>query len=539
MMCKRKTLIVCLSLIIIGLLFCGSMPAFANGNSSSAGKSALKAAREGLERKLVGVPGFAGIAHSEKEGQITVFLENEHAKASVPDSFEGFPVRKELTGTFKALGTQLLEAPVSSQQAQATYDRLGVVRPLVGGVSVSALAGSRYIYAGTLGVVTYDNKILSNTHVLAMNPDDNSYLAQGTAVVQPGTLDGGFTSNNRVGELLSYIPIVYSKFWSPVANYADAAVASIDSGIGSISGAEVNEASDGYYTISGTTEVNENDLVEKSGRTTGYTTGTVAYTNASTWVDYGFGKRAYFVDQIFVGQPFIDSGDSGSAVDKDGSFVGLAFAGSSYYAIVCKARYIIDRLNISLTPAVANGSISGGVTDTTTGSAIPGATVTDGIRSTTTDSNGDYTISDVPPGTYTVIASANGYVSASQLVTLNEGSTATANFALVPIPASEQTVSVVSIDYATQGGKNKDQNLLITVALVDGNGGPVANASVSIDVNLNGSLYDSNTGTTGTDGTVTFRETKTPSGTYACVVTAVNAPGFTWDEVTPPNSYTK
>jgi hypothetical protein len=49
-----------------------------------------------------------------------------------------------------------------------------------------------------------------------------------------------------------------------------------------------------------------------------------------------------------VNQPFIDSGDSGSPVDKDGKFVGLAFAGSSSTAIVCKAKYIINGLGIIL-----------------------------------------------------------------------------------------------------------------------------------------------------------------------------------------------
>jgi hypothetical protein len=284
--------------------------------------------------------------------------------------------------------------------------------------------------------------------------------------------------------------------------------------------------------------VQQNDAVEKSGRTTGYTTGTVAYTDASTWVDYGSGKKAYFVDQILVYQPFIDSGDSGSCVDKGGSFVGLAFAGSSSYAVICKASYIINGLGISVASSVTNGNISGIVTDTAS-VPISGATVSDGTRSVITDSSGQYTIPDVPPGTYTVTASANGYVSASQPATVTEGSTATVNFILSPIPANEQTVSVASIGYAKQGGKNKDQNLLITVTLVDGNGRPVANASVSIEVSLNNAPYDSNTGTTGTDGTVTFKESKAPSGTYTTLVTNVNAPGYKWDDITPENSYTK
>ena len=102
--------------------------------------------------------------------------------------------------------------------------------------------------------------------------------------------------------------------------------------------------------------------------------------------------------------------------------------------------------------------------------------------------------------------------------------------------ASEPTtVSVKSIVYSTEGGGDSKKHLLITVALNQ----PVASASVSIDVNLGNDLYDSGTGTTGTDGTVTFKFPNAPSGTYTTEVTGVTADGLTWDGVTPTNSYTK
>lgn len=348
---KGETLLACLCLITVGLLFFGSVPVFGNADSSGAGKSALKEAREDLEQKLAGMPGFAGIAHSEEEGQIIVFLENGQAKGNVPDSHRGFPVRKEVTGPFKALGTQVMQAPASSRINQASYDRKGVVRPLVGGISLSALAGKLYIYAGTLGMVTYDNKILSNAHVIAMNPDNNAFLALGTTVIiQPGSLDGGRTSANQVGALKKYIQIIFSKPRAPVNNYADAAIASIDSTVTGKSGSQLDADNINFYHVSGTTLSTPGDSVRKSGRTTGVTTNTVMFTNASTWIDYGRGMKAYFVDQILVIQPFIDAGDSGSCVDKGGNFVGLAFAGSSSYAIVCKASYIISGLNISVGP---------------------------------------------------------------------------------------------------------------------------------------------------------------------------------------------
>ena len=336
-MSRGKLLFVCLSLIIVGLLF------FSSGTAFAQGKHSLQKAREGLEQKLAGVSGFAGIAHSEEEGAIIVFLENERAKGRVPDSFDGFAVRKQVTGRFNALGTQVIEAIAPSLPNQV--GRKEPVRPLVGGISLSAYIG--VIYAGTLGMVTYDDKILSNAHVIAMNPNTAQFLKLGTPVIQPGSIDGG-TLANRVGALNKYISIRfgYSGLFRP--NYADAAIATIDNGVLKSSGSQFNEA--GNYQVSGTTTVIKDDLVRKSGRTTGVTENTVASTNASVIVYYTSNKWAYYTDQIIVNQPFIQAGDSGSCVDKGGKFVGLAFAGSNTQAVVCKASRLIPALGIYVGP---------------------------------------------------------------------------------------------------------------------------------------------------------------------------------------------
>ena len=381
-------------LVFFGLLLSGSGSSLA-GENPGQGKS-LAQARKVLEQQLVSVPGFAGIAHSEEAGEIIVFLEDEEAKEGVQDHFEGFPVRMEVTGIFQALAVQIAEPIAPSQANEISPDRTGVVRPLIGGISISALAGEQYIYAGTLGMVTYDNKILSNAHVIAMDPDDNAFLPSGTTIIQPGTLDGG-TSANQVGALESYIPIIFSNPGNPVYNYADAAIATLDPEVEGLSGWQFGETGD--YQVSGTTTVAEGDTVRKSGRTTGVTENTIYHTNALVYVDYGQGKKAYFTDQILVYQPFSDQGDSGASVDKDGSFVGLVFAGGSGYSIVCKASYIIDGLGISVAPpgytftappAIGLGGMAPGATATgsSTGSLAgdntAGYTVT-GIDAKTTN----------------------------------------------------------------------------------------------------------------------------------------------------------
>jgi hypothetical protein len=80
--------------------------------------------------------------------------------------------------------------------------------------------------------------------------------------------------------------------------------------------------------------------------------------------------------------------------------------------------------------------LGGMVTDALTGGPILGATVTANGYSATTDAGGHYTITYVPPGTYTVTASATGYESASQhTITVVAGESATVNFALRVISA--------------------------------------------------------------------------------------------------------
>jgi len=68
-------------------------------------------------------------------------------------------------------------------------------------------------------------------------------------------------------------------------------------------------------------------------------------------------------------------------------------------------------LNFTLTPI--NGTISGTVTDSSTGNPIAGATVTANGISVSTGADGTYTI-EVPPGTYNVTVSADGYKDSSK-----------------------------------------------------------------------------------------------------------------------------
>ncbi|PUA34293.1 MAG: hypothetical protein B9J98_00120 [Candidatus Terraquivivens tikiterensis] len=308
----------------------------------------IKEARKHAEEILLPLEGIAGVSHREDPPRIIVYIEHEKYRGMVPKEVDGFKTEVIVTGKIKALSLVQVEEEIETAY---TYDeavsRIAEVRPIVGGISVGvpedAYGGKM---AGSLGLVVCGPGggyyILSNAHVIAMN-SKAQFLPLGTAVLQPGTYDGG-ASEEKVGELFKYIKIT---FGPKGKNYADAAIAKVTT-TEYLAGEVLGVDNKNTYRIAGTTEVAEGDVVRKSGRTTGVTQNTVADTDATVKVWYTLSKWAIFYDQILVNQPFIQSGDSGSPVDKDNKFVGLAFAGSDTIAVVCKAKYIISGLRITV-----------------------------------------------------------------------------------------------------------------------------------------------------------------------------------------------
>ena len=144
-------------------------------------------------------------------------------------------------------------------------------------------------------------------------------------------------------------------------------------------------------------------------------------------------------------------------------------------------------------------------------------------------------------GTYTGNLTLSGLSSASHnvKVTVTDGAVSgfgTATFS-VQSAVTATTASVTSITYALSGRNNR--NLNITTTVNNNLGKAVAGASVSIRLYRNGSLAGSGTGTTATNGQVTFVYSNAPSGTYGTSITNVVASGLIWDGVTPVNGFTK
>ena len=215
-------------------------------------------------------------------------------------------------------------------------------RPVPIGVST----GHPNITAGTIGARVTDGSgvfALSNNHVYA----DGNNASIGNNVLQPGAINGGVDPADAIGTLYAFEPIDFSGG----NNTMDAAIAL--SSLGNLGNATLSDA---YGSPSSTTVLAfEGQAVQKYGRTTGQTHGSVSAINITVDVCYEVFiifciKMARFVDQISIaGTPttgdFSAGGDSGSLIVSDDSNknpVGLLFVGSS-------TSTFADRIDLVLT----------------------------------------------------------------------------------------------------------------------------------------------------------------------------------------------
>lgn len=88
-------------------------------------------------------------------------------------------------------------------------------------------------------------------------------------------------------------------------------------------------------------------------------------------------------------------------------------------------------IQINSSDNLAPGSISGRITNSATGTGIAGATVSSTFGSVTTNSNGNYTLADIPAGEVLITVSAPGFATFSQSQQVLPNQTSTLNLGLV------------------------------------------------------------------------------------------------------------
>ena len=324
----------------------------------------MAAVQQDNEEKLLALPNVVGVALGtrikEKEGRetdepvISVLVSHKVSddllskSDLVPGKIKDVPTDVVETGdifagggTAASVGEQVEEANelVTPQLLRRR------VRPAMGGCSV----GHYRITAGTLGTCCYDLSpfpavparyyILSNNHVLA-----NSNSARiGDPILQPGPYDGGTNPQDLIARLSRFVPIRFISGTSVPLNYIDAAVAE----------GNFEDLNREIYWIGHVKRLyvapKVGDIVQKTGRTTNFTTGKVTNINGTVDVNYGGGKVARFYRQIITTN-MSAGGDSGSLVtDLDEGAVGLLFAGSSTRTIVNNILYVQSGLRIRVT----------------------------------------------------------------------------------------------------------------------------------------------------------------------------------------------
>lgn len=328
-----------------------------------------------VRRALLDLPNVVatGIGHRVRGGErtdelcivcsVTHKVAERHLDpgARVPPETRGIATDVHVTG------------PIVARQART--DRL---RPAPGGVSV----GHVNVTAGTLGCLVVREgtlHVLSNNHVLAASND----ASEGDPVLQPGPADGGREPEDRLARLSGFVPIEFDDEESvggerqtvggpcrvgglaaATLNAAAAAVGSdtrlragrprraqnrVDAAIAEpLDPDDVESRILEIGTVTGVAEGELGSEVQKSGRTTELTAGTIEQVDVTVRVNYGGGRVATFVDQLMAG-PMSRGGDSGSAVlDRERRLVGLLFAGSPNTTVVNRSRNVLDELGVSL-----------------------------------------------------------------------------------------------------------------------------------------------------------------------------------------------
>lgn len=244
-------------------------------------------------------------------------------------------------------GTRTITASATDRQGKTGTDSVTITvggtagqtkttdywtRPVPIGVSTG---NYQDVSAGTIACRVVDSAgnvyALSNTHVFAPN-DISGSSEVGDTVTQPGLYDVPthlYDSSLSLGQVTAYKPINGSII---ATNDIDAAIALTDR---NTLGTSTPTSLGGYGVPNKTpTAAALNMTVQKFGRTTRLTRGTITGINATMAVGYADNWYALFSGQIIVETPgaFVLPGDSGSLVvtdDANANPVGLLFAGNA------------------------------------------------------------------------------------------------------------------------------------------------------------------------------------------------------------------
>lgn len=184
--------------------------------------------------------------------------------------------------------------------------------------------------------------MLSNSHVLA-----NSGTGKvGEAIYQPG-LDDDPHPSAAVGSLHAWAPFDFGTKFKP---QVDAAIGLLGDRV------DFSPAIEHIGIPRGVREASRGLKVQKTGRTSGHTTGEVRDVHFHTILSYPRPGRDDYGDVRFsdlcLCEDFTKPGDSGSLVlDDEGFAVGLHFCGTPTTSIFIPIQRVLDALGVELVTA--------------------------------------------------------------------------------------------------------------------------------------------------------------------------------------------
>lgn len=302
-------------------------------------------------RNLLAIPEVVGTAIGLSDAGrpvVLVFTRTETLPGVIPSELDGVPTVVWVTGEIVAL------KPPQGERFSTT-----AVLPLPVPIGVST-GNEGECSAGTIGarVKSGDNVYaLSNNHVYAL---ENAAPTDGTShVLQPGLYDTRCQpEGNVLGTLSRFVEIKFNNTsCDPDTNRT--ACNTVDAAIALSSTTKLDNGtpkSNGYGIPNATTTGPSLGMpVQKYGRTTSLTSGTITGIGAIVNVSYGTGKNAIFIDQIVISanKPFSKAGDSGSLIvtrdeQKEHKPVGLLFAGGGGITIANEIANVLEGLGVTI-----------------------------------------------------------------------------------------------------------------------------------------------------------------------------------------------
>jgi hypothetical protein len=318
-----------------------------------------------------------GLDESNPNQAVILVFTNHDGVRGIPTSIEGLRTRIEMVGTITALqssgnvhddgkshggsggGTTVSYTskdrnpiPAGVSTGEDDICEAGTIGALVTTAGIASTPSYEATGSASDGITTYSHQytattphyMLSCNHVFA-----NENGATGaTQEDQPGRYDNSCTAGNGVGALYAWNYIDASN-----NNYYDVALAECDPTVSNTGGSSpywTPEMQGNWYMPSNTVvSPTVGMAVQKVGRTTGHTTGSIAGINVTIKVSYA-NFTATFVDQIYVKGSFIKSGDSGSMMvtnNSSNNHVGLNFAGGSNGSFANRMDHITADFGLS------------------------------------------------------------------------------------------------------------------------------------------------------------------------------------------------